>query len=442
MSRGRSTALLALVLAGLAAYIWFVERKREPANPDAKAKVFADLKADAIEELTIRSSKGDTTTLKKEGGTWRITSPISAEVDAAEVSAITSGLVSLEDQRAVEENAKDLAAFGLSPAKAEVSFRLAGEAQPRQLALGEKTPTGGDMYAKLGTGNRVFLVSGFLDTTFDRSTFELRDKAVLKFARDAIDGIEVVTPTETIVFAKTGDQWRMTAPVPVRADFGSVEAIVGRVASAQMKSIAAAEAADLAQYGLAAPAAAVHVNAGSARSTLLVGSSTPDGARYARDASRPMVFVVDGTLMDDLGKAAADYRPKDLFEFRSFTGSRFEIVRDGATLVFEKQKGTGENALDKWVQVQPKKDADENKIVDALSSLSNLRASSFVDALPGGAAQAVAVKAVFGESKREELVTFFRAGEDVYATRSGDPGAAKLVAGDFTSALAILDGLK
>lgn len=442
MSRGATTAALFGVLVALGAYIWFVEREREPADPDAKAKVFAALQADAIEEITLTSSKGEATTLRKENGAWRITEPVAADVDSVEVSSLTSGLASLEEQRVVEENATDLGAFGLAPPKVTVAFRTAGDAQPRRLLLGEKTPTGGDMYAALDGGSRVFLVPAYLDTTFDRGTFDLRDKAVLKVDRQAIDALQLVSGSAPIRFAKRDEQWRMVAPLDLRADHGAVEALVGRVVTAQMKAIVEQEAADLAKYGLQAPAIAVHLDAGSARSTLLVGTASPEGSLYAKDASRPLVFTVDGTLADDLKKSPSDFRPRDLFEFRSFTGERFEVTRDGVTTVFEKRKAEDSDAPARWSQVEPQKDVAEGTIVDLLSTASNLRATSFVDALPSGATEVVRFKAVSNEGRRVEVVAFHRAGEDVYATREGDPGAAKLFAGDLDSTLKNLDALK
>lgn len=442
MSRGASTAGLLLVLVGLAGYIWFVERKREPADPDAKAKVFAGLQSDQIRELTVRSSSGDTTSLAKEGTTWRITSPAGADVDAAEVSAITSALASLEEQRVVEEQAGNLADFGLEPPAFSLSFETGDEAQPRAIHFGEKTPTGGDMYARLGDAPRVFLVPAYLDSTFDRSTFDLRDKSVLKIQRDKVDGLEVAAAGTTMTFAKRDEQWRMTAPIETRADYGAVEGLVGRVGTAQMKAITEADAANLSKYGLQNPELAVHLFSGSARSTLLLGARTPDGSLYAKDAARPMVFTVDGTLADDVRKAPADFRPKDLFEFRSFTGQRFEVTRDGTRLVFEKQRGEGDAAAERWVQVEPKKDVAEGAILDLLSNASNLRATGFADAVPPGAAQAFEFKAVSGDGKREEIVTVFRAGEDVYATRAGDPGAAKILPSDVDELIKNFDALK
>src|SRR5206468_11558376 len=110
-------------------------------------------------------------------------------------------------------------------------------------------------------------------------------------------------------------EWKLTAPLQVRADFGAVEGLVGRLQSAQMKSIAADEAPpDLKKFGLDKPEVTVNVNAGSARATLLVGGKADDGTIYVRDASRPMIMTVESSLVDDLKKGGDEYRRKDIFE--------------------------------------------------------------------------------------------------------------------------------
>jgi hypothetical protein len=443
MGRGRSTLLLLLVLVALGTYIYFVEWKRPPASESGteKAKIFT-VDSAKVEELRITSSSGETTSLKKENGRWKVTSPVASDADEAEASGITSNLSTLETQRVVDESPKDLAPFGLAPPRVEIAFRATGDKEPRRLLLGAKTPTGGDMYAKLPHEARVFLVSGFLDSTFDRSTFDLRDKAVLKVDRDKVDGLEVRAASQTLGFAKSADAWKMTAPIAARADFGAVEGLLGRIANGQMKSIADAEGSDLKKYGLDKPEYTVTLAAGSARSVFLVGGKTPEGQYFAKDGSRPMVFTVDAFLVEDLSKAPADFRPKDLFEFRTFSGQRFEVTRANVTLVFEKRKGKDDKQPERWVRVQPAKEIEETKIIDALSKVSNLRADTFVDALPAGAAQAAQIKARYADGKKEEVVAFLEAGDEIFATRAGDPGAAKVSSTDFNEAMKALDALR
>src|SRR5205814_8354030 len=145
---------------------------------------------------------------------------------------------------------------------------------------------------------------------------------------------------KTTAIAKAGGDWKLTKPVQTRADFGSVDGLVGRLQTAQMKSIAADQAspADLKKYGLDKPEATVNLNIGSSRATLLLGGKAPDNTVYARDASKPAVVTVDSSLVDDLKKDADSYRRKDLFEFRPFNATHIEMSRNGQTIVLDRFK--------------------------------------------------------------------------------------------------------
>ena len=90
-----------------------------------------------------------------------------------------------------------------------------------------------------------------------RTTFQLRDKAVLKFDRDAVERVELARPDGHVELARTSNEWRITEPLSVRADFGTAESIVGRLSTAQMKAIVSSEepgGADLRKMGFDRPA--------------------------------------------------------------------------------------------------------------------------------------------------------------------------------------------
>jgi uncharacterized protein DUF4340 len=434
----RSFLVLLVVAAALGGYLYY-DSKREPADDKKLDKVFADVQSDKIDQLTVKAAGGDRTTLKKQGDGWQQTQPAAVPADGAEVSGITSNLTSMDVQRVVDEQASDFKQYGLDPARIEVTFSAAGKAHT--LLLGEKTPTGGDMYARLPDKPRVFLVSSYLDATFNKSSFDLRDKTILKVDRDKIDHLEIETPDRTLKFAKQGPEWRLSAPVDARADFGAIEGILGRLNSTPMKSIAAADVTDpkkLQDYGLDKPAATVRIASGSAQAGLVIGKSAGEGVVYAKDLSRPMVFTVESALADELKKPADDFRIKDLFDARAFNTTRLEIARNGQTLAFEKDK-------DNWKQVTPSaKAADAAKVEALLSALTNARAAGFIDktADTGLDKPELSVAIKYEDGKKEEKVAFGRKGADGFARREGDPGAAKLDAATLDGILKAADALK
>jgi hypothetical protein len=453
MRSGKSLIVLLVVLLGLGAYIYFVE-SRKPAGDAAetKPKVFA-VAADKIADLSLHPAGGDKTVLRKNGPAWEIVEPVSARADEAEVSGITTNLATLENVRVVDENPADLQQYGLAQPRVDVGFKAAGDKDSRHLLVGDKTATGGELYAKLANEKRVFLIAGFLESTFNRSTFDLRDKTILKFDRDKVDRLQLEWPGQATRLALANSEWRLVAPMQAPADYGTVEGAVGRLQSAQMKSIAAQEAGDLKQYGLDEPELTAVIGTGSAQASLLFGKQAEEGTVYAKDASRPMVFTVESSLVDDLKKPADQFRKKDLFAARAYDTTRVEIVRGAETLLFEKVKGQGKDATDKWRETKRgalgspatvAKDVDAAALETFLTKLFNLRAQSWQDATAntGLDAPALAVTVKFDDGKREEHVVFGRKGPDLFATAAGQPGVARTDATEFDDAVKALEAVK
>jgi len=430
----RSFLVLLVVAAALAGYLYY-DSKKAPSDEKKQEKVFADVQSDKIDQVTVKSEKGDTTSAQKQGDHWQVTQPAAVPADEAEISGITSNLASLEVTRVIDEQAGDFKQYGLEPARIEVGFRQGGH--DRKLLLGQKTPTGSDMYARVPDKPRVFLVPSYVESTFNKSPFDLRDKTILKIDRDKVDRIEFETPDRTVTVAKQGADWRLTAPVEGRADFGAIEGLIGRLNTTPMKTITTpnADAAALKEYGLDKPAAMVRVMSGSSQAGLAIGKSAGEGVVYAKDLSRPMVFTVETALADELKKPADDLRLKDIFDARSFNTTRIEIVRAGQTVTFEKDKDT-------WKQVAPTLKAADGANVDSLiTALTNARATGFTDKAPALDAPELTATLKFDEGKQDK-VTFGRKGTDAFARREGDATAAKIDAAVLDEIVKALDALK
>jgi uncharacterized protein DUF4340 len=437
MSRVLSSLALLVVFGGLVGYIYFVDSKREPGGTTAKEKPFTSMQADDIEEVQIKSADGETSRLQKTDGKWELVEPVKTAADTGEVTTIASSLSSLEIQRVVDENAADLKQYGLEPARIEIAFRPKGQKELKRLQIGEKTPTGSDLYARFPDQKRVFLVSSYLDSTFNKNTFALRDRRILLFDRNMVDGLELTRGTSKTRLVKSGSEWKLASPISVRADFAAVEGALERLSSTQMQGIVDPDGKDPAKYGLTKPTGVIVVNTGSSSATLTLGS-TENALLFAKDSSRPMVFTVAPVLKDDVIRSVADFRRKDLFDGRAFTATRVELKRGAETVVLEKSKGK-DNA-DVWKAGG--KDVDSMKADDVLTKVTGLRAASFDDKPnPALNSPALVVTVNFGENK-QETVTFGRSGTDVFASRSDEPGTAKVEGSGLDDVMKAIDAVK
>jgi hypothetical protein len=283
----------------------------------------------------------------------------------------------------------------------------------------------------------------------NRTTFDLREKSLLKFDRDKADSLKLEpTGAPAVSLAKkSSEEWRLTAPTDARADFSVVDGIVSKLSQAKMKSVVTNDVAkDLKKYGFDKPQDVVTVGVGSTRASLALGAKSPDGALYARDLSRPIVFTVDAALLDDLKKKPDDLRQKMLFEFRSFTATSVDVTHGAESFSFVKQTAPAQPnqssvPAETWKLTKPAaKDIDQGKVTDFLVNLANLKAESFVDR-PAGSGDEYIFTVRFGDAKapKDEHVTFRKTGTTVQGVRQGEPGAAVVPTADFDK---VASGLK
>ncbi len=441
MTRGWSTLLLLVVAILLGSYIYFVEMRRPDTDAAAtEDRVFAGLEAGAISTLTLHASNGDQTIVERDAVGWRITSPIEARADAPEVAGVTSNLTSLDVSRVIDEAPATLAAFGLDAPRLSVGF--AGEAGEQTLLLGSRTVTGGDMYAKLAHQSRVFLVPSWLESSFDRTTFQLRDKSLTTFDRTQVEAITVIGRPGTIELDKQDDTWRLRQPLDARADSGAVESLLGRLASGQIKAVVAEQPATLDVYGLAPPRTTVTVSSASGEqlASVLLGSDSDDTAVHARDDARPVVFTVDATLAADLERTANDYRARTLFSAASADLTRVSVSRDGDTSVFERAPApAGEpGTRGAWQQAAPAATMEPQRIADLVSQLQTVRAERWENRAPAGATAVLAVE-FHTTGGTVERVQVLRTADRVFAVRDDEPGAAVLALSSLDQILELLN---
>ena len=443
----KSTIALLAVLIGLGSYIYFVTWKKTDSSAAVKKEsVFAGVESGQIDELTVKSASGEVTSLKKTDDKWQILKPVETPAAESDVATVTSAITQMEVNRVVDETPADLKEYGLEPARIEVEFKANGGKTSGKVLIGDKTPTGGSLYAKKSDEPRVVLIADYMEGSLNKTAFDLRDKAIVKVERDKVDSLELNAGGKPLQFTKSGSEWSVAKPMTARADFSAVDGLVGRVETAQMKSIVSEnpKPEELKKFGLDKPTATVTIGQGSARAVVAVGGASGADAVYARDMSKPFVVTVDKSLAEDLKKGLDDFRRKDAFEFRAFNATSAEFTRGDQKVSFERVKGQGENATDSWKRVTPSAaDPDKSKVESLLAGLADVRATTFTDSLAktGLDKPVLTVFMKFDEGKKEERVSFGRNGSDAYALIPGQPGAGKIEAEKLDEALKALDEL-
>ena len=109
-----------------------------------------------------------------------------------------------------------------------------------KLLLGDKTPDGGGVYAKLPSAARVFTVPAYLESAFAKKPFDLRDRDLLHVKRDAVTTLDMTGPAGAYALARDGGRvGRSRAAGHTRPDAGRSTACWATLESLRMESVAA-----------------------------------------------------------------------------------------------------------------------------------------------------------------------------------------------------------
>ena len=136
----RSFLLLLVVALALGAYLYFVESKRDPAATPTRRTRSSPSRPTRSTSSPSSRSPASARRSRRPGPTGRSWRPSATQPDSAAVSGMTSNLSSLEMQRVIDENPPDLAEYGLTQPRIEVTFKAGGKEQ--RLLIGRKTPAG------------------------------------------------------------------------------------------------------------------------------------------------------------------------------------------------------------------------------------------------------------------------------------------------------------
>jgi hypothetical protein len=424
-----------VAVAALVGYFAWQEYNREDKPEEPKEKVLAFEKAKVL-SLTLEPTEGETVRLAREGEAWRLTAPFEAPADSREVDSLLGSLESLEVEDVASTEPANLGDFGLASPKTTVSLMVEGQSEPRKVLLGAKTPDGNAVYAKLPDQPRVFTIPSYLESSLAKKPFDLRDRDLLHVKRDAVKTLEIQGPEGSYALARDEKgEWAFTRPLATQAGRWSVDGLLGTLENLRMESIAAEQAKDLGDYGLARPARTVTLGlADGTTKTLEIGSSPEDKKYHAREASRSLVAVIPGALVEDLAKGMSELRAKRLLEVATYEVTGFDAEAGGARRTFEKTTTKDKDGIEtaSWKRTAPDaKDLETNKVQDVLFQVGGLEAVEFIDdpgplETYGLASPALKVTLRYGEGKPP---AWFEVGEKdgaYYGRRIGDGSVLKL----------------
>ena len=409
----RGLIVAVVVLGGLTGTLYWSNHHKPAESTEASAdtppKILAVKEAD-ISRFDLKKDGADQVAGERNSsGQWRITSPTSLPADQSAVSSLLGTFSSLNSQRLVEEKAGNLASYGLDAPKLE--FDLSEKDKKTQkLLLGDDTPTGNGIYAKLDGDPRIFIMPSFDKTSIDKTANDLRDKRLLTLDPDKISQVDLVAKKQEIAFGRNKDEWQIVKPRPLRADGSQVDELVRALTDAKMELNVLDDPKKIASaFDSATPVATAKLTAESGTQELQVRKNKDD--YYAKSSAVEGTYKVAITLGQALDKNLDDFRNKKLFDLGSDDPNKIEI-RDGTKSYFLTRNG------EDWWSGSAKK-MDPGTVQDLIDKIRDLSASKFVDT---GLtfAPSIDITVTSNDGKRVEKVGMAKLGDNYIAMREND----------------------
>lgn len=408
--RGLITATI--VLAALCGVLyWSNKHPKSPETTEASANAspkILSLKEDSISKIDLKKKDAGEIALAKDNGKWQMTEPKPLGADQTTVSTMLTTLSSLTSERLVEEKAGDLGQYGLAqPAfEADVTEK---DNKTQKLLLGDNTPTGSAVYAKLDGDPRVFTIATYEKNSIDKSVNDLRDKRLITANQDKISKLELVRKNQDIEFGRNKDEWQIIKPKPLRADGSQVDDLVRNVADAKMQLGPTDDAKKMAaSFASAIPVATARVTDESGTQELQVRKNKDD--YYAKSSVVDGVYKVPASLGQAMDKGVDDFRNKKLLSFGFSDPNKIEI-HDGAKSYYLTHGG------EDWWNGNSQK-LDPGTAQDVVDKLRDLSATKFVDS--GFGPPSLDLTVTSNDNKRVEKVTLSKNGDNYIAKRDSD----------------------
>jgi Domain of unknown function (DUF4340) len=400
-----------VLLALLGTLYWSGHRKPSDENATKSADTsptILKLDENTITRIEFKKKDEAPVVLAKNAGSWEIAEPKRFAADQSTVTSTVTSLASLNSERLVDDHAVDLKQYGLEQPGLEIDV-TEKNSKSQKLLVGDATPTGSAVYAKLAGDSRVYTIATYNKTSIDKGVNDLRDKRLLTMDANKISRVELLRKNQVIEFGRNKEDWQILQPRPLRADNFQVAELVRKLADARMNLSGtdkdAQEAAAAFVHGT--PVATAKVTDPGSTQELQIRKNKD--TYYAKSSTIEGTYKVDGDLGQAVDKGLDDFREKKIFDFGFNDPSKIEM-HNGPKAYFLTRNG-----VDWWSNG---KKMDAPSVQEFVTKLRDLTATKFVDS--GFSNPTIQVVVTSDDGKHTDTVSIAKSGDGYIARREND----------------------
>lgn len=326
---------------------------------------------------TLTVTKGtSTTSIKKEGDSYKITAPAAYVADQGVAKTAFESIEKLEFGTIVTDQKAKYAEFEVDDKALKVVVKK-GEQTLAELLVGKSV--GGNTLVRVPGKDEVWQALGSFRYSLDRDTTGWRDKTISTFPQGDVEKVELKTREYGhALVKKDGDKWSVVeSTVKVdKVDTTVPTGIVSALGSWTTNDFA--DDAKPEQAGLANPENTIIVSLkGGKTVSVLVGNKKGADDFYVKKADAPQIYLVKKYNLDRIDKKPIDLRDKTLCDIGEGDLTQIAVSHDKDSFTLAKGAGKDKNA---WSATKPKDlTVDTSKISSITGGFKDWKATGFAD---------------------------------------------------------------
>jgi hypothetical protein len=387
MNRKTLSAIAAFAVLGIIAVV-ALRQPEKGESPKDQQRPVAKVSAGDLDTLQVTRA-GATTTLKREGGKFKLTAPIGYPADEFVAKAAFEAIEKLDFSNLVTEKKAKHAEFDVEEGKALHVVARSEKAGGKVLAdlyVG-KAVGSGTMVRPAGKDD-VWQATGGLRMALDRAPTDWRDKSITTFTAADAEMLTVKAKDGSMIISKktgakvgaggglgTDDKWDVvTSSIKFdKLDNSIPSGLVSTLAAWKTNDFA--DGAKPADTGLDAPTLTIIVTLkGGKKITVLVGNKKgPEGEDFYVKSDAPQVFVVKKSTLERVNKRPIEFKDKTLCDLAEADIAEIAVTNAANSFTVAKTAAG-------WKATKPPKlDLDTDKMGPMASGFKDWKAVSVAE---------------------------------------------------------------
>jgi hypothetical protein len=421
----RNTLILLAVVAAIAAFIMFYERK-QPNTEEAKrqSQNVVNFNRETLDGIIIQNGD-DKIELRRHDRKWRLEAPIKDQADSSLVDNLIFDLEGWQKETTIaakefEADKNKLSEFGLT--KPKLRLKLIGQGAPPEILLGKDAALAGKMYVRFENSKETFVTSQSVKKGIEKKADDFRDKKLTDLTTGQVTRVMLKTPGGEMELEKKGDHWEIVRPLRARGDDQKIGDLIAQVTTVHIQQFVADDHGDLHPYGLAEPRGSITLfGENDKQGQMLQVGGIPEKQKdqvYVRFASRGFVYALPKKIEEVLNTKPNDVRDRHLARIDKNILDRITIEASGKgkTVLARKDENwtiaNRNNAL-----------ANSQEVQRLIDTLSNEQVTKFVEDVASNLPK-------YGLDKPQLQVTFSSfASENTAETKAGEHPFATIAFG-------------